>query len=375
MRWISPIAWQLALVVNLPWKRRDLVQCRCLIITFKSRKLFLVLLRPCTGSHRSPASSFLVTLLFSPKSYIINLVHSLTERILPVCSESFEEKEPDTPGVTCWKRMPRSFSRHMGYPKSAPKDASDPDLNSLLILQCYGLVDRQSDWSKSSWCHALCLSHRWGTCGQQYQSHVPPTKGRTPNPKPQVRELLFRVPAFYMWEPVCNPVWRSNETACGKAPFWIRSTSLHINTMAVRKNSGKTLWRVPMASACHQMANTECCASYNNSPFTVFFHCCSKRNLDVLEAIYVHVLEPVLCKHNSFVATPTCSKTHTARIHRNILSSLSPHSCIFTQVTVSGFCLHVGLCTRLLFLVFLADPFICLMKRGSLKKTSSRRNL
>ena len=84
----------------------------------------------------------------------------------------------------------------------------------------------------------------------------------------------------------------------------------------------------PSAIAYHLEANEECCLSYDDSDFRVLPRCRSKHHLNILEAMYIHVLKPVLCKQKSFVAISHCSNTHTAHIHRSILSGLSG---MFTQ--------------------------------------------
>ena len=107
-----------------------------------------------------------------------------------------------------------------------------------------------------------------------------------------------------------------------------------------RKNSAEDY---PSAIACHLAANKECCLTYDDSDFRVLARCCrSKHHLNIFEAIYIHVLKPVLCKQKSFVANLTLFKhANTARIHTNMLSSLSPmftqahHSRTFTQLSLS----------------------------------------
>ena len=70
----------------------------------------------------------------------------------------------------------------------------------------------------------------------------------------------------------------------------------------------------PSAVACHLAANKACCLSYDDSDFRVLAHCRSKHHLNVLEAMYIHVLKPVLCKQKSFVANLTLFK-HAPSTH------------------------------------------------------------
>ena len=50
----------------------------------------------------------------------------------------------------------------------------------------------------------------------------------------------------------------------------------------------------PSAVACHLAANKECCLSYDDSDFRVLARCQSKHHLNILEAMYIHVLKPCL---------------------------------------------------------------------------------
>ena len=50
------------------------------------------------------------------------------------------------------------------------------------------------------------------------------------------------------------------------------------------------------STACLLAANKECCLSYDDSDFRVLARCRSKHHLNILEAMYIHDLKPVLCK-------------------------------------------------------------------------------
>ena len=74
----------------------------------------------------------------------------------------------------------------------------------------------------------------------------------------------------------------------------------------------------PSAVACHLAANKECCLSYDDSDFRVLARCRSKHHLNILEAMYIHVLKPVLCKQKSFVANLTLFKhAHSTHSHKH----------------------------------------------------------
>ena len=73
----------------------------------------------------------------------------------------------------------------------------------------------------------------------------------------------------------------------------------------------------PSANACHLAANKECSLTYDDSDFKVLARCRSKHHLNILEAIYIHVLKIVLCKQKSFVASLTLDKpAHRTRSHQ-----------------------------------------------------------
>ena len=69
-----------------------------------------------------------------------------------------------------------------------------------------------------------------------------------------------------------------------------------------RENSAKGY---QSAVACHLAANADCCRSYRESDFTVLSRCRSKQHRDVLEAMYIRCLKPVLCRQKSFVVNLT----------------------------------------------------------------------
>ena len=73
----------------------------------------------------------------------------------------------------------------------------------------------------------------------------------------------------------------------------------------------------PSAIACHLAANKECCLTYDDTDFRVLARCRSKDHLNILEAMYIHVLKPVLCKQKSFVANRTLFKhAHSTHSHK-----------------------------------------------------------
>ena len=56
------------------------------------------------------------------------------------------------------------------------------------------------------------------------------------------------------------------------------------------KKRENTAYDYSSALVCHLAANKECCLSYDDSDFRVLARCWSEHNLNVLEALYVHVL-------------------------------------------------------------------------------------
>ena len=57
------------------------------------------------------------------------------------------------------------------------------------------------------------------------------------------------------------------------------------------------------AIACHLAENKACRQKYSDDSFTVLSRARTKSHLNVLEAMYIHLLKPVLCIQKSFVST------------------------------------------------------------------------
>ena len=73
------------------------------------------------------------------------------------------------------------------------------------------------------------------------------------------------------------------------------------------------------AIAGYLAANKECCRclTYDDSDSRVLARCRSKHHLNILEAMYIHVLKPLLCKQKSFVANLTLFKhAHSTHSHK-----------------------------------------------------------
>ena len=68
------------------------------------------------------------------------------------------------------------------------------------------------------------------------------------------------------------------------------------------------------AIACHLAANKTCSRRYEVGDFSVLTRARTKNHLNVLEAVYISVLNPVLCKQKSFVTNLTLFQ-HTQRTH------------------------------------------------------------
>ena len=86
----------------------------------------------------------------------------------------------------------------------------------------------------------------------------------------------------------------STEKRCGRPP-------------KKRENPAEDL-DYPSANACHLAANQECCLTYDKSDFRALASCRLKHHLNILEAMYIHVLKPVLYKQKWFVANLTLFK-------------------------------------------------------------------
>ena len=55
------------------------------------------------------------------------------------------------------------------------------------------------------------------------------------------------------------------------------------------------------AIACHLAANEQCRRHYTDSDFSILARARTKRHLHVLESMFIHILQPALCKQKSFV--------------------------------------------------------------------------
>ena len=71
------------------------------------------------------------------------------------------------------------------------------------------------------------------------------------------------------------------------------------------------------AFACHLVSNTDCCENYSDSDFKILAHGRIKCHLDVLEAMYINVLDPVLCRQKRFVTYLTLFKhAHSSTVDK-----------------------------------------------------------
>ena len=90
------------------------------------------------------------------------------------------------------------------------------------------------------------------------------------------------------------------------------------------------------AIACHLVANEQCCRHYTDSDFSILARAPTKRHLHVLESVFIHILQPVLCKQKSFVMD---FKVVSQRLVRMVC---------FVALIVT--CMHMSVCTSLLFM-------------------------
>ena len=67
------------------------------------------------------------------------------------------------------------------------------------------------------------------------------------------------------------------------------------------------------AIACHLAANRSCVEKYSDSDFKVLSHARNQSHLDVLEALYINVFDPVLCKQKLFVTNLTLFRNARTR--------------------------------------------------------------
>ena len=70
------------------------------------------------------------------------------------------------------------------------------------------------------------------------------------------------------------------------------------------------------AIACHFSANKECARAYSEQTFSVLAYARNTEHLGVLEAMYIHALDPVLCRQKQFVTSLTLFKPHSMHSHK-----------------------------------------------------------
>ena len=77
------------------------------------------------------------------------------------------------------------------------------------------------------------------------------------------------------------------------------------------------------AIACHLAANADCRKSFRESDFNILCRCHSKHHQDVLEAMFIHVLRPKLCKQKSFVTNMASNFRHLADVRTVLVLSVA----------------------------------------------------
>ena len=102
-----------------------------------------------------------------------------------------------------------------------------------------------------------------------------------------------------MWEPVCRNdvpvVRRTNQAACAEAPDWCGHRTTKEKRGCPPKKWEKHGEGYQSVIAWYLAANKICCERSPETDFRVLTHGCSQLHLNVIEPLYTHFHEPVLC--------------------------------------------------------------------------------
>ena len=160
-----------------------------------------------------------------------------------------------------------------------------------------------------------------------------------------VINLPVRVPQ--LWEVV-----RRKDGATSSWPDWSACSEAHHRGAGTQE---ETTWSTTegektsnpaegydSAIASHLAANNACSRRYDVGDFSVLTRARTKNHLNVLEAVYISVLNPVLCKQKTFVTSltlfqrtqrthpsrklvDTCTRSHTNISHTHTMHTHSQH--------------------------------------------------
>ena len=244
---------------------------------------------------------------FSSNTYKVNLIRSLTHRIIRICSPSVVEEELS---------LLRNILAKNGYPgqildkwvtAEQPPRRVGPKLCPLVLRipwlgrKTEGLVRRAND--------AIRLAYFAGKVRAVYSTNKAFKLPKDQHPTHSLSKVIYH---FECRQCGSRYVGRTAQRLEDRITQHVPKHILDAVNEPNRKRRGRPPKKrdnpaegYQSAIACHLAANTACCRSYAVSDFTILARCRSDHHLSVLEAMYIHVLSPVLCKQKSFVTSLT----------------------------------------------------------------------
>lgn len=267
-----------------------------------------------TSLYRKPTFTGLYTPWdsFSPTLYKINTIRALTHRIIRICSPSVIEDEFNTL---------RSILSKNGYPghlldKLITLDQRQrrfgPKLCPLVIrLPWLGRVTERLIRKAND---AVRLAYFAGEVRAVFNTNRAFSLPKERLPTHSLSNVIY---LFECRQCESRYVGRTSQRLAERIKQHVPQHLVD----SVQDPNKKRRGRPPKLSdgfqsaiACHLAANRDCCLSYRESNFKVLSRCRSKHLLNVLEAMYIYLLKPVLCKQKSFVTSLTLFKhSHSAQ--------------------------------------------------------------
>ena len=274
-----------------------------------------------TSLYRKPNFTGLYTPWdsFSRTQYKINLVCCLTNRILRICSQSVVQKELDTlrtilerngyPGHVLDKWVTQDPPQRRVGPRPCPLTLRVPWLGR----KTERLIKRAND--------AVRLAYPAGEVRAVYSTNRAFRLPKEGLPTHKQSNLIY---SFECRQCESRYVGQTQQRFGERIKQHVPRHILDSARESTEKRRGRPPKKrenpaedYPSAIACHLAANKECCLTYDDSDFRVLARCRSKHHLNILEAMYIHVLKPVLCKQKSFVANLTLFKhAHSTHSHK-----------------------------------------------------------
>ena len=258
-----------------------------------------------TSLYRKPTFTGLYTPWdsFSPTVYKINLVRALTFRINRVCSPAVVQEELDTLRTILTRNgYPGQILDRWVTPSSAqPERRIGPQLCPLTLrIPWLGrgtekLVERAND--------AVRLAYFAGKVRAVYKTKRAFNLPKERIPTPSQSNLIY---LFECRHCKSRYVGKTSQRFGERIKQHVPKHLVDAPTSKKRRGRPPKVREKPAegyqsAIACHLAANEDCRKSFRESAFSILCRCRSKHHQDVLEAMFIHVLRPKLCKQKSFV--------------------------------------------------------------------------